>query len=213
MAGTAPPRKVASASGATLSMGALHSVVCDRLGRSFSRPKMRRIHDVSGGNPFYALELARAMDDGRGDVGASLPGTLAELVRDRISRHAGNAQQALLAVSCLADPPVELVARATDSDSEQLLSILSEAEDDGIVEIAGNRLRFAHPLLAHGVYTDATAGRRRAMHRRLADIVDEPELKARHLALAAATGDALTLRSLDEAAEMARIRGAPVGRG
>ena len=192
-----------------LSMGALHTVLCDRLGRSFSRPKMRRIHDISGGNPFYALELARAMDDDTGGVGASLPGTLAELVRARIGRLSDDARQALLAASCLADPTVESVARATDSDSEQLLSILAEAEDEGIVEIAGNRLRFAHPLLAHGVYSDATAGRRRAMHRRLADIVDEPELKARHLALAAASGDALTLRSLDEAAEMARIRGAP----
>ena len=192
-----------------LSMGAVHTVLCDRLGRSFSRPTIRRIHDISGGNPFYALELARAMGDDTGGVGASLPGTLAELVRARIGRLADDAQQALLAASCLADPTVESVARAIDSDPEQLLSILSEAEDDGIVEIAGNRLRFAHPLLAHGVYTDATAGRRRAMHRRLADIVDEPELKARHLALAAATGDALTLRSLDEAAEMARIRGAP----
>ena len=47
------------------------------------------------------------------------------------------------------------------------------------------------------------------MHRRLAEIVEEPELKARHLALAAASGDELTLRSLDAAAEMARIRGAP----
>ena len=39
--------------------------------------------------------------------------------------------------------------------------------------------------------------------------MDEPELKARHLALAAASGDDLTLRALDAAAEMARIRGAP----
>ena len=47
------------------------------------------------------------------------------------------------------------------------------------------------------------------MHRRLAEIVDEPELKARHLAMAATHGDELTLISLDEAADMARSRGAP----
>ena len=48
------------------------------------------------------------------------------------------------------------------------------------------------------------------MHRRLAEIVEEPELKARHLALAATTGDQLTLNSLDTAAELARVRGAPI---
>jgi ATP/maltotriose-dependent transcriptional regulator MalT len=47
------------------------------------------------------------------------------------------------------------------------------------------------------------------MHRRLADIVDEPELRARHLALAATSGDQVTLRALDRAADSARIRGAP----
>jgi DNA-binding CsgD family transcriptional regulator len=47
------------------------------------------------------------------------------------------------------------------------------------------------------------------MHRRLAGVVDEAELRARHLALAATTGDPDTLRALDVAAEMARRRGAP----
>ena len=47
---------------------------------------MLQIHEVSGGNPFYALELARAMDDGSTDVVTSLPGTLAGLVQVRIGR-------------------------------------------------------------------------------------------------------------------------------
>ena len=36
-----------------------------RLRRSFSRPAMGRIHEVSGGNPFYAIELARALNERR----------------------------------------------------------------------------------------------------------------------------------------------------
>lgn len=47
------------------------------------------------------------------------------------------------------------------------------------------------------------------MHRRLADIVAEPERRARHLALGTMTSDPLTLQSLDEAADIARRRGAP----
>ena len=89
-----------------------------------------------------------------------------------------------------------------------MVTQLEKVEGKGIVGIDGHRLRFAHPLLARGFYTDVTPARRRSMHRRLAEIVDEPELKARHLAMAA-TGDELTLLSLDEAADMARRRGAP----
>ncbi len=193
-----------------LTIGALHAVVNERLGRSFSRPKMLQMCEVSGGNPFYALELARALEDDSQKALTSLPGTLAGLVRSRIDRLTADAQRALLAAACVPDPSVGLIAHATDTDEEQVVSILEEAETKGIIEIDGQRIGFAHPLLVRGVYGDATPARRRAMHRRLAEIVDDPELKARHLALAATTGDQLTLDSLDTAAELARIRGAPI---
>ena len=44
-----------------LSLGAIHSLLQARLGRTFSRPSLLRVHETSGGNPFYALELARAL--------------------------------------------------------------------------------------------------------------------------------------------------------
>ena len=47
------------------------------------------------------------------------------------------------------------------------------------------------------------------MHRRLGQIVDQPELRARHLALSATSLDPQRLEALDTAAESARSRGAP----
>jgi hypothetical protein len=47
-----------------LSLGGLHVLISKRLGRSFPRPTMVRIAEISGGNPFFALELARAIDAG-----------------------------------------------------------------------------------------------------------------------------------------------------
>ena len=44
-----------------LSAGALHRVLRDRLGRPFARQTLLRIHERSDGNPFFALELARAL--------------------------------------------------------------------------------------------------------------------------------------------------------
>jgi DNA-binding CsgD family transcriptional regulator len=47
------------------------------------------------------------------------------------------------------------------------------------------------------------------MHRALAEAVLLPELRARHMALAAASADTETLKELDSAADVARGRGAP----
>ncbi len=48
-----------------LSLGGLHALVSTRLGRSFPRPTMVRIAEISAGHSFYALELARAIEAGR----------------------------------------------------------------------------------------------------------------------------------------------------
>lgn len=192
-----------------LSLGGLNAVITQRLGHSLSRPAIVRIQEVSGGNPFYALELARAMDGDVRSADMPLPMTLTELVRARIGSLDESVCDVLLAMACLAAPTVELVSRATGMPVEDVVAQLEDIEGKGIVGIDGHRLRFAHPLLAKGFYTDVTPARRRSMHRRLAAIVDEPELKARHLAMAATHGDELTLISLDEAADMARSRGAP----
>jgi DNA-binding CsgD family transcriptional regulator len=192
-----------------LSVGALHAVISERLGRSVSRPAMVRIRDASGGNPFYAIELARALDARAPSTTMGLPNTLAGLVRARLESLDPDAREVLLAAACLATPTVELVARAADSDGHRIIEVLGDAENEGIISIEGNRVMFSHPLLAAGVYTDAAPADRRAMHRRLAGLVDQPELKARHLALSATTADPEILESLEAAAGMAIRRGAP----
>ena len=192
-----------------LSLGGLNAVITQRLGRSLSRPTIVRIQEVSGGNPFYALELARAMDGDIRSAEMPMPMTLTELVRARIGSLDESARDVLLAMACHAAPTVELVSRATGMHVDDVVQKLEDVEGKGIVGIDGHRLRFAHPLLSKGFYTDVTPARRRSMHRRLAEIVDELEVKARHLAMAATHGDELTLMSLDEAADMARSRGAP----
>lgn len=190
-------------------VGALHAMIASNLGTALPRPKMLWVHEVSGGNPFYALELARALGRDTADTG-QLPGTLAELVRARIAGLPGHTRDALLAAASMAAPTIDLVARAVGDDVEQTVAALEEAERHGIVEITGHRLSFSHPLLARGVYTDAPADERAAMHRRLADIVENPESKARHRALGGDDeDDDYTILALDEAAESASVRGAP----
>ena len=191
-----------------LTFGGLYSLISSRLGRVLPRQTMLRIHEISGGNPLYALELARAVDDGMA-IDRRLPDTLAMLVRSRLKHIDAEAARLLLAAACTVAPTVDVVARATDTPQRQVLQLLESAEVARIVDIDGDTIRFAHPLLATGVYTGADPTSRREMHRRLADVVIAPELKARHLASATTTADADTLEALDSAAAITRGQGAP----
>jgi ATP/maltotriose-dependent transcriptional regulator MalT len=193
-----------------LSLGGLRELFEDKLGRVFPRPTMVRLAEVSGGNPYFALELARTMISGLPSDAAELPETLTDLVRAQIGRLDDDAQEMLLAAACAAEPTVDLLASATGNSIERTVTLLEQPENHDIVSIDGNRVRFSHPLLARGVYTDATPSRRRAMHRALADVEVLPELRAKHLALATTNSDPVTLHALDEAADAARARGAPV---
>jgi DNA-binding CsgD family transcriptional regulator len=193
-----------------LGLGGLRELFTEKLGRSFPRPTLVRFAEISGGNPYFALELARTMIGGSPGSEVALPATLTEVVRAQIGRLDGDAQEMLLAAACAADPTVDLLARATGNSIERTVQLLEGPESHDIVSIDGNHVRFSHPVLARGIYTDANPSRRRAMHRALAKVEALPELKAGHLARATTSTDPVTLRALDEAADVARARGAPV---
>lgn len=190
-----------------LSQGALHHLLRKRTGGAFRRPALLRIQSLSGGNPFFALELARVLGpESSWEAVASLPGTLADVMSARIEGIDAGVRESLLAVAALAEPTVELIEKAVGANATALLE---QAEGLHIVEIGAGRIRFTHPLLSAGVYGAAPAARRRAMHRRLAAVVEAPEERARHLALGALRADKETVRALDQAARQTRARGAP----
>jgi hypothetical protein len=64
-----------------LSAGALHGFLRNRLGRSFGRQTLLRIHERSGGNPFFALELAGILE---ADVDPLQPVPVPETLCSRI---------------------------------------------------------------------------------------------------------------------------------
>jgi DNA-binding CsgD family transcriptional regulator len=191
-----------------LSLGALHTVILERFGKAFPRPTMVRITEVSGGNPFYALELARGVDSRSAIEDSVLPSTLTELVRLRTGHFDGKVGDILLAACSVTDATVDLLAEAIAVPVERVVELLEGPEREGIVRIDGNRVHFAHPLLARGIYTHAGPARRRRMHRALAAVEVQPELRARHMALGAASAEPDTLVALDEAAAAAVARGA-----
>jgi len=179
-----------------LNEGAIHRVVRSHLGIALSRPDLLRVQDASGGNPFYALELARALG-GTGGAHDALLARVASLPDD---------QRELLLVSSLLSNPTVSDVRAVVPDAD---ARLEAAVDAGLLERHGDRIRFAHALLADAVSSHEGEERRRRVHERLAEVEDEPEARARHLALATDGQDAEVAAALDQAAQSALARGAP----
>jgi DNA polymerase III delta prime subunit len=195
-----------------LSVGALQRLFRLRLGAALSRPTLHRLHEASGGNPFYALELARALErqGSQPRLGRPLPipENLHELVQERLAALPERAQDVLLAVAALASPTVPSV-RAAMGNGDRPAAGLEAAVAAGVIELEGERIRFSHPLLGSTLYSGAEPAQRRRLHRRLSRVVTDPEERARHLALGADGADEGVARALDAAARHASARGAP----
>ncbi len=184
----------------------------ERTDTELPHPVVTRLHTASHGNPLFALEIARAVarTGSRADPGAPLPvpEDLQQLLSARLATLPPEANDVLLTAAAASQPTTDLVLAASPSAAEARAG-LAAAEVAGVVERAEGRIRFSHPLFGSTVYVNAPASARRATHRRLAALVDDPEERARHLAMAADRPDAEVARALDEAARFARGRGAP----
>jgi DNA-binding CsgD family transcriptional regulator len=204
---TFPEERVRRVRVGPLSLGALSRLIRDRLHATLARPTLRRIHESSGGNPFFALELARALErHGRPlDPGEPLPvpAEVHELARGRLASLPAETAAALRAAAALSQPSVALVLAAAGGDR----TMLEPALQTQVVELDGDRIRFTHPLLSAAAYGGTES--REELHARLAEIVADPEERARHLALAARGPDSAVAAALEEAARGAAARGSP----
>jgi DNA-binding CsgD family transcriptional regulator len=189
-----------------LSLGAIHQLLRTHLALTLARPTLLRVHVTSGGNPFYALELARALS---ADVDPTqplpVPETLEGLVRARLDELPPATRESLLLAVAAGRPSAELFARLAVPEHD-----LEPAVAKRVIERADGTIRFTHPLLASVVYQGASADERRRAHRRLAPVVVDPRDRARHLALSTEIPDAHIATALDDAADLASARGAPL---
>jgi DNA-binding NarL/FixJ family response regulator len=194
---------------APLSLAALHHLVTARLEISLARPMLTRLAAASGGNPFFALEIARSLagDPGERALGDPLPvpWRLQELLAARFQALSLPARKAVLAAAALSQPTVGTLNEALGAAAEGL----AEAEEADVVVLDHGRVHFTHPLLASAVYGSASKEVRQQLHRTLAAAVDSLEERARHLALSTQDADEETAAELEQAAEQASRRGAP----
>jgi DNA-binding CsgD family transcriptional regulator len=185
-----------------LSLAGTHQMFRQALGASFPRPVLVRIHQAAGGNPFYALEIAREISRaGVPSAGRPLPipASHRDLALLRLRRLPRTTRHVL----------AEIAAMPSASASGLNLVALAPAERAGIVTVhPDGRVEFGHPLFGSALYSSLPEGDRRGLHRSLAERAADPQERARHLALAADGPDGATAGELDRAAAAASARGA-----
>lgn len=188
-----------------LSFGALQRLLLGR-GFALSGVAVRRIHEASGGNPLFAIELAAAAArHSRQDPLAALPvpETLAGLLDERVGRLSPEAEDAVLAVALLADPLSAVIRQAAGGAEGVEL-----AEAAGMLVRDRDRTRLAHPLVGTAVRARAAPPDVRRLHLRLGALVESEEERARHLALGSEAPDESVAAALEHAARGAAARGA-----
>ncbi len=184
------------------------------------------------GNPFYAGELLRTLEESRtlrraapgddegaawtlGDLtGARIPSLLRQVIEARVDRLGGEARLLLSAAAVIGpEAPLDLWAAVAEEDEDALLPLIEWALEARLLVETDDGVRFAHALIREALYEALLGPRRRALHRRTAEMLiaraaDAPDADAvaYHLRQAA---DPRAAAWLVRAGEAAHARHAP----
>ncbi len=180
-----------------------------------SRPTQQvvgRLHEITGGNPFFVGEIVRlldaedtleTLDETTRDPFLRIPEEVRALIRRRVASLAHEAVAVLRVAAVIGrEFDLHLLQRASRLTPARLLEVLREAAAVGVIAelpATPRRYSFAHELVRETLYDDLPPARRLELHRevgRLLESVYEDDLDphlseiARHLYLAAPLGDA-----------------------
>jgi DNA-binding NarL/FixJ family response regulator len=177
---------------------------------AISPPTLRRIYEVSGGNPLYAIELARgrASRESPGALaGLPFPDSLAGAIGQHLDTVPAELGTLLETVAAAGPTPVAELRETVGAGLERLLAL---AAADALLVVADDlSVRYSHPLIASAVLSRLNPEQRRGLHARLAVRARDEDVRARHLALSTETEDEDVAAALDAAAARAAERGAP----
>ena len=193
-----------------VTVGALFELLAARLEVRLARPILLRVHATSGGNPLYALELARALARleivPQPGVPLPVPTSLDGLVAERVR----SVPPEILQIAAGTAASWRFTDAGLDPGAvERAVLAGLVAVDEPPVRGDPRIVRAAHPLVGAAAYAALPATTRRALHQRLSAAADDPLERARHAALAAASTDPQVARALDAGVAAALAGGAP----
>ena len=190
----------------------IQAYVMTATGSNMSRRAVARLHEVTGGNPYFLGEVVRLLaaedtlerlDEPSEDRLLRIPEEVRVVIRDRVAALPREAVAALrLAAVIGREFDLDLLQRGSPLSPARLMAVLAKAAAVGlIVEVSATpqRYSFAHDLVRETLYDDLPPRRRLEFHRALGRLLEsmygddlDPYLSeiAHHLRLAAPLGDA-----------------------
>jgi DNA-binding CsgD family transcriptional regulator len=206
---------------APLSAAATESLIERSLKRQLDPTFATACHEITGGNPFLATELAREIADQKIEplteqvesVRELAPERVAQLVLGRISRlppEAGALARSLAVLGGDGDPST--VAELAGLDLKAARRAADALRRAAILD-PGETLQFIHPLVRNAVYADLAAGERGEVHAAAAMLLQNRGARPEHVAtqflVSEARGDRTVAESLLEAGKRCLADGAP----
>jgi DNA-binding CsgD family transcriptional regulator/tetratricopeptide (TPR) repeat protein len=143
------------------------------LGSAVENADARAVLEVTGGNPLFVREIARAMAEGtwRPD---RLPRTVVDVVSARLDRVSTGCRKLVQTAAIVGrDFPVALVAAALDQPAVQCLPLIDEAIGYGVLDRVGDYggYRFTHALIRDAIEASLGTTDRLALHRSVAEAI------------------------------------------
>ena len=168
-----------------------------------------RLVKATGANPLALMEVPTLLTEeqrsGREplDDPLTVGASVERAFLARASALSEDARRALLVAAASESGELDVIVPAAGDGSQ---AALDEAERAGLVHVRGAELGFRHPLVRSAVYSNATAGERRAAHAALAAAAGDPARRAWHLSEAAIGHDEEIAAALEQAATVAGRR-------
>lgn len=195
-----------------LSVAELERVTQPSWPTTLTRSQVVALHEHTGGNPMWALEIiARGQLGSLGALAVGMvraPVSLAGAVADRLLTLSPDAGEVVSVVALLGQPSFDLLASVLRF-GEISDAAVDEAEAAGFLSVTTLAVRTRHPLQASAAVSRLTPSRRRELHRFIAQAIDDPVVRAQHLQQSQPDGpDESVAEALAEAAVVTRQRGA-----
>lgn len=141
-----------------------------------------RLHQVTGGNPFFALETLKILAENSKILAEEptkqhewpLPNSVRETVMGRVKR-LGPEVRRLLEAASLAQGgfALETLAGATALSEWESLLALERSLQAGLIEHSSTVYRFTHDLIRQSLQDNLSAERKKLLHRKLAQSLEQ----------------------------------------
>jgi DNA-binding CsgD family transcriptional regulator/tetratricopeptide (TPR) repeat protein len=140
---------------------------------------IEQLHYDSGGNPFYAIQLARSQPGhrgGAGRLGAGVPPAVIRAITGELGRLSAPSRRFAESAAVIGDPfDLDIAAATADTSAVDALRQVDELAARDVIRTTDvpRRFQFRHPLVRSAVYEAIPPGARVAYHERAAAVLTE----------------------------------------